>query len=536
MREVPSGKSDGHLPESAKASRFRGWRVPFGAHWSVGDQALSSATNLTLSVLIASTNSAQTFGASGVIVAAYLLEVTVLRGAVGDLYTIDSAGKGGLAERRQAIGATTILAVGLAIVHAVAGFALGGTLQTLLLVFAFLTPGLLLQDSARVLLLAQGQPRQSFESNVVWTVIQAVGSTIVYFTTQSAAGFLMAWGMAATGSAVYSLVRIGALPNPVAGITWFRRFRGVSAGWALEYFATSAPAQLLTWAVGAIAGLEELAAYRGALVLVGPSTVLVGGIRIVSLPAAATMRHNVDGLRRLVHRIEIALCTSALITTLPLVAMPDVLGRGLLGASWAGAERVLVFVVLDRVAAATAVASVIGLRVARAHRQLLLLRAFTAFPGLGFGIMGSVWAGAMGSAAGYGFVTVVTLPLWRRSYKRVIDQLDRGHVDNSALVSEVGDVQEPPAALAEDRLAGLAGGLHSMRCRLDRFEALGEPSQADAAAWRMHLRAYDEALVAAAKVLGVPVPDTRGGLTREHRADLEAGLAAAGLNVRAGPA
>jgi hypothetical protein len=33
----------------------------------------------------------------------------------------------------------------------------------------------------------------------------------------------------------------------------------------------------------------------------------------------------------------------------------------------------------------------------------------------------------------------------------------------------------------------------------------------------MHLRAYDEALVAAAKVLGVPVPDTRSGLTREHR-------------------
>lgn len=420
----------------------RVWRVPFGAHWSVGDQALSSATNLGLSVLIATTSSAQTFGAAGAIVAAYLLEVTVLRGAVGDLYTIDSAGKGQLTERRQAVGATTVLALGLAIIHAVAGFALGGTLQTLLLVFAFLTPGLLLQDSARVLLLAQGQPRQSFESNVVWTVIQAAGSTMVYLTTQSAAGFLMAWGMAATGSAVYSLLRIGVLPNPVAGIAWFRRLRGVSAGWALEYFATSAPAQLLTWAIGAIAGLEELAAYRGALVLVGPSTVLLGGIRIVGLPAAAAMRDDVDGLRRLVHRIEFALCTSVLITTLPLVVIPDILGRGLLGASWPGAERVLGFVVLDRVAAATAVASVIGLRVARAHRQLLLLRALTAFAGLGFGIMGAVWAGATGSAAGYGFVTVVTLPLWRRSYKRVINQMDRGHLESSAQVSGVGDVEE----------------------------------------------------------------------------------------------
>jgi hypothetical protein len=511
------------------------WHVPLGAQWSIGDQALSSATNLALSVLVASSSSARTFGAVGVIVAAYLLEVSVLRGAVGDLYTVYRSEDGGLVEKRQAVGATTAIAVGLAVVHAGVGLAFGGTMRSLLLAFALLTPGLLLQDTSRLLLLAEKQVRRSFTSNVVWAGIQVLGSGAVYLTTRSAAGYLIAWGVAGTGSAVYSLGRLGVAPIPAAGMEWFRRFRGLSAGWALEYLATVGPAQLLTWGIGAVGGLAELAAYRGALVLVGPATVLLAGIRIVCLPAAAATKHDVPRFRQLMQRMELALCAGALMTTLPLLAMPDFLGRTVLGVSWGGTAKVLPFVVLDRIAAATSVASVIGLRVARAHRQLFLLRVLTAVAGVGLGMAGAVWGGAVGSAAGFGVVTLVTLPLWRGSYRRAIRTMSDGVLGGSKPGAQPVGWEESVVDQNDERLVQLRGRLRLLRRRLDDVDATVAPSEMETGTWDVDLDAYDQALLGAADVLGVPVPAAaRKGLTSEHRAGLEAGLAEAGLDVRGG--
>jgi hypothetical protein len=87
----------------------------------------------------------------------------------------------------------------------------------------------------------------------------------------------------------------------------------------------------------------------------------------------------------------------------------------------------------------------------------------------------------------------------------------------------------------DDRLTRSAELLRSLRRRLDAFEAVEAPSGAEIAAWELDLYAYDEALVTAADVLDVPVPEgARDDLTPEHRAMLEAGLAAAGLDVRGG--
>lgn len=88
----------------------------------------------------------------------------------------------------------------------------------------------------------------------------------------------------------------------------------------------------------------------------------------------------------------------------------------------------------------------------------------------------------------------------------------------------------------DDRLARMGSLLRSLRRRLDGFEAADQLSDAEASAWELDLYAYDEALVIAADVLDVPVPDgAREDLTPEHRAVLEAGLAGAGLDVRGGP-
>lgn len=89
----------------------------------------------------------------------------------------------------------------------------------------------------------------------------------------------------------------------------------------------------------------------------------------------------------------------------------------------------------------------------------------------------------------------------------------------------------------DDRLARMGPLLRSLRRRLDGFEAMVEPSDADIAVWEVDLYAYDEALVIAADVLDVPIPEhVREELAPADRADLEAALADAGLDVRGGEA
>jgi hypothetical protein len=85
----------------------------------------------------------------------------------------------------------------------------------------------------------------------------------------------------------------------------------------------------------------------------------------------------------------------------------------------------------------------------------------------------------------------------------------------------------------DDRLARMADLLRSLRCSLDAYLDLADPSPAEVDRWEVDLYAYDEALVTAADLLDVEVPpEAREDLTPDHRALLERALAGAGLDVR----
>ncbi len=77
----------------------------------------------------------------------------------------------------------------------------------------------------------------------------------------------------------------------------------------------------------------------------------------------------------------------------------------------------------------------------------------------------------------------------------------------------------------------LGAELRSLRLRLIRYE------QREREAWNADLEAYDRRLLDAAAMLEVasPPPGTALPLTAGERADLEEGLAAAGLEVRTEP-
>lgn len=103
-----------------------------------------------------------------------------------------------------------------------------------------------------------------------------------------------------------------------------------------------------------------------------------------------------------------------------------------------------------------------------------------------------------------------------------------------------GEPDDDEPVESDDRLSRvvrLGELLRRLHGHLDRYQSLAAPSPADAAAWEADLYAYDDALVSVADLLDVEVPaGAREDLTPEHRSRLEASLAGAGLDVRAGPA
>jgi len=78
----------------------------------------------------------------------------------------------------------------------------------------------------------------------------------------------------------------------------------------------------------------------------------------------------------------------------------------------------------------------------------------------------------------------------------------------------------------DEKRERLAGRLRALRIRLD-----GEALDRDD--FELDLYSYDESLIVAADLLDVVVPKgARGEMSAAQRAELESGLAAAGLDVR----
>lgn len=97
---------------------------------------------------------------------------------------------------------------------------------------------------------------------------------------------------------------------------------------------------------------------------------------------------------------------------------------------------------------------------------------------------------------------------------------------------------DPEAATArtdsEERIERLGDLLRNLRRRLEGYQGLAEPTADDLATWDTVLYTYDDALVAIADLLDVEVPPgARDEMTPEHRSQLEADLAGAGVELTA---
>ena len=382
------------------------------AAWGVSDQGLSSLSNLLLNVAVARALDATGFGAFGLAYSVYLLLIGLLRIFLIEPYAVQEGADRHSPTFRRMLGTGALIAAttGVLAVPLVRLLPLDGHMR---LAMAASVPFLVYLEVLRSSATASGAPHLAFALDAVWTTVQLALLGIVLIAGElTPAWAFTSWAAGATFGCTLGTFLLGSpwLRHSIGG---FRASASLGGPWILEFLLTTGTAQVIVGLIGAIAALVEVGAYQGALVLLGPSTVLVGGLRLVVLPEISRVRRQQPHrLLRVSTVLAILLAVISMLSTAPVLLLPSDVGSALLGDTWVRAWEVLPWLILYRISTASAVGFLLGLRAIPDRVGSLWLRVIASPATVCAAAAGAAFDGARGASMGLAVAFTSTLPLW----------------------------------------------------------------------------------------------------------------------------
>lgn len=391
--------------------------------WGMADQGASSLGNVLLPVAVARTADAETFGAVTVALTAYLLAIGISRALSTDALVVihrhlDPVERARAPQEVSAAAVLVGLFGGAACVGA--GFVVSGTLKTCLLILGIAMPLLLLQDCWRFVFIAHDEPHRAFLNDSLWLACQIGLFGLLVISSAPAAYYLLAWAAGAGVAAAAGAIRlVPQFPHLGNGYAWWRRTRGLSNGYLVEFVSGQAAVFFSTMAVVAVAGLQGAGAYRGGQVLTGVLNVVVVGALAVTI-AEGTRLENPARLRRflLIRSASLASLIGALGAAL--ILLPSSAGESLLGDTWSGARELLLPLVLVTVGNAFVLGGAAGLRVLQMVRQSVVARAMSGAASLTGAIGGALIAEEHGAAWGMAVGVTIGAGVWWTSLSAAV--------------------------------------------------------------------------------------------------------------------
>ena len=387
------------------------------ASWNLVDQGLSALTNVALSFVVAREVSATSFGAFSIAFIIFGLAIGLERAWVGEPLSIRHAA---LTDeemrpvRSGAFGATLGLTIPLSLVVGTIGLVIGQSLGHTLLALACVLPGLILQDTCRMVFFAERKPARAAANDAAWAVIQfAALAVLLQRGDREPWEFVLAWGGAATVCAVGGMVLLRAWPHVLGTARWLREHFSLGGYLFAEYLLGIGVYQGGILLVGAFLGQANIGSLRAALVLLGPLGILSAAMTTFLLPEISRRPELPSSTR-----MKVAFgCSSALVLVTAvyvaiLLLLPLGVGTEMLGDTWAGAREVLVPMATFSAAASASAGPAMMLYAMGLARATFRLHVIAA-PGviLAF-VIGGQLNGAVGAAWGLAILGIVSLPLW----------------------------------------------------------------------------------------------------------------------------
>ncbi len=389
-----------HSAVMSRTARATAGRVS----WGLADQAVSSLTNFAVGIFVARSLGATGFGVFTIAWVTYGVVLNVSRGLATDPLVVRFSGvpaESWRAAVSRSSGTALLIGIVSGAVSVLAGTALGGTIGASFVALGLVLPALLLQDSWRFAFFAAGQGRKALTNDLVWAAA-LIPALVFAADNGSVFGFVLAWGLSGAVAAGYGCVQTRLLPQLAGMRAWLRQQRDLGPRYLVENVSNSGASQLRMYGVGAIAGLADVGALRGAELLLGPFLALLMGLSLVAVPEAARV------LRRAPRRLP-QFClilgggqaAAALAWGLTLlVLVPDGVGRLVLGSVREPASEQILPVTLSVTGAGLVAGAAAGLRALGVSRRSLRAQLFASAAYLSAGLAGATVAGALGASWG----------------------------------------------------------------------------------------------------------------------------------------
>lgn len=375
--------------------------------WGLTDQVFSSLTNVMMNILIIRNSESRQFGAFALVFSVYVFALGVTRALAAEPLSIRHSQASTSSDWRRAtnaaLGMTAVVGclIGLGCM-ALAPF-LPDVLGQQIFFIGILMPPLVVQDSLRYALFAQGHPRKAFMLDVGWAVVLF---SVFAFIMASDAGegaqpYVVAWALSSVPATIYLLVKEDVYPRVGRARSWFAENRDLGLPYIGEFFATGGSIQLSIYSLGIFGGVSVVGVIRAVQVLLGPVRVLQMSVRMLVIPEAARAlsrsgAHFNNVIRGAIGGLVLATAVYGAL----LMLLPDGLGHSLLGNLWLSGRGILFPLVVQSVAGAVMMGAIVGLRALAAARLSLRARLIAApLPIIG-GTIGVVVGGLTGAAWG----------------------------------------------------------------------------------------------------------------------------------------
>ncbi|MBO1750296.1 oligosaccharide flippase family protein [Actinotalea sp. BY-33] len=394
--------------------------------WGISDQALSSATNFAVGVVVARSVSPLDFGAFSLVFALFAIAVSLSRAVATEPFLVRfSATPATLSSTaaRGAAGTALVLGVVVGVLGALASFLLPEEVRPVLLALSLCLPGLLVQDAWRQIFFGLGRGHSALVNDLVWLLAMVPLVALALGSGEtSSTRLVLAWGAAATAAALVGGWQLRTAPQPGATAAWLRTHRDLWPRFAGESILIAGAPQLYAITVAAFAGLVAAGQIRLVLIVLGPVHVLIQGIGLVALPEG--VRALARGRRQLtVHAVLVSglIAGGALAWGALVMLTPADWWTWLAGAGWVAAAAILAPMSLHQILNGANTGAHVGLRAMQAAQRslrtrvatsCLLVAAPTTAVALGEGVLGAAWA-----LAGAALVNTV---VWWIQYARTV--------------------------------------------------------------------------------------------------------------------
>jgi len=389
----------------------------------VADQALSSVTNVAITVFAASALEPTAFGGFALAFAFYLALVGMARSLATEPLLIRPGASDGEA-LRAAVGAMAALGLAAAAVCGCVGLISGGTVGRPLLAGAAFLPLLFVQDGWRYGAFASGRPPRALVVDVVWLGVQIPGVALLLVSdSREPAAFMAVWAASGAVSAVVGAVQSGLLPSITRGVRWLRANSDLGGPFLAEFLAAGAAVYAGLWLLGLVSGLAAVGAVRVAQTIFGPINVLYAGIYLTLVPEGARQaKGDRAQVNRSMQRISAVLLATSAVATVAALAIPGGVGEGLFGDTWDLARPVLLPMGLTLCGSAVMAGALAGLRSLAAARLTLRTRVATIPLTLVGPVLGALVADEVGFTAGLALGTWAAAALWWSAFKAGLSQ------------------------------------------------------------------------------------------------------------------